>query len=107
VDWTFALVGNDFDEYGEREATPSDRPYGCLDNRTELKIWMWKWSDILHQARARYDFFSERLEIEASSDEGVTFLEQAYPRLMAGKGLTKKQEEEEEGSETGDDESSG
>jgi len=97
VDWTFVLVGNDFDAFGEREANPSDRPSGCLDTRAGIKIWMRRWSDVLHQARSRYNFFSERLEMEALGDEGVAFLEKVYPKLMAGKGLTKKQEAEEEG----------
>lgn len=94
VDWTFMLVGNEFDAYGEREASQSDRPYGCLDNSQGIKIWMRRWSDVLHQARGRYNFFSDRLEMEALGDEGVAFLEKAYPMLMTGKGLTKKQEAE-------------
>lgn len=94
VRWIFALVGNSFDSFGELEASPSDRPYGCIDKREGLEIWMWKWSDVLHDARHRYSFFQKRLEIEARGSEGVQLLKSAYPLLMSGKGLTKKQENE-------------
>jgi hypothetical protein len=95
VDWTFILVGNELTPFAKREAQPKGNlPYGCLTKEPGLTIWIKKWSDVLHEARSRYDFFRQRLEIEASSDDGVALLQERHAALMTGKGLTKKQERE-------------
>lgn len=94
VGWKFVLIGNELDEYARREATKKNLPEGCLGEHDHYSIWTYKWSDILHQARARYRFFSERLELEATTDEGIEQLSREYPHLMSGKGMTKKQEAE-------------
>lgn len=95
VDWTFILIGNDLTPFAKREAQPKGNlPYGCLTKEQGLTIWIKKWSDVLHEARSRYDFFRQRLELEASSDDGVALLQKRHAALMKGKGLTKKQERE-------------
>ena len=92
--WTFLLVGNDFDEYGEREARGTGLPYGCIAKDGDLAVWIKRWSTVLHEAKSRYEFFRERLDLEATSDEGLAYLQEHYSALMTGKGLTKKQERE-------------
>lgn len=93
VTWKFVVLGNDWDEFAEQEASERSKPYGCIGDHDTHTVWMSRWSDVLHEAKSRYDFFSERLEVEASTDQGIQHLRQNYPQLMTGKGLTKKQEQ--------------
>ncbi len=92
VCWRFMLLGNEWDKFAEQEASDTSRPYGCIGQQNNLSIWLMPWSDVLHEAKSRYKFFSKRLEVEASADEGIRHLEKNYPALLSGKGLTKKQE---------------
>ena len=94
VSWKFVLIGNSWDKFAERKATEKERPFGCIGDHENLTIWLYQWSDVIHEARSRYNFFSEHLEIETSSSEGVRYLQEKYNHLMAGKGMTKKQEAE-------------
>jgi hypothetical protein len=90
--WTFILVGNDFDAYGEDEARNKDKPYGRIRSGDNHTIWIKRWADILQNTRGRYDFFREKLELEVSGGDGLRYLQDHYSQLMSGKGLTKKQE---------------
>lgn len=93
--WTFVLIGNDWDEFAEMEAQPKGNlPYGCLQQAGQLTIWIKRWSELLHEASSRYDFFRERLEIEASSAEGLAYLQEHYTTIMSGKGVSKKKDKE-------------
>jgi Histidine kinase-, DNA gyrase B-, and HSP90-like ATPase len=94
VQWRFILVGNSWDEFVEQEAKEKSRPYGCVGEHDGYSVWVQQWSDILHEAKQRYRFFSDKLEIEASVDEGVEYLSRHYPDLLSGKGKTKKQEQQ-------------
>ena len=54
--------------------------------------WVHDWGHVLHEAEQRYEFFREKLNVEASHAEGLAYLKQHYDDLMSGKGLTKKQD---------------
>jgi Histidine kinase-, DNA gyrase B-, and HSP90-like ATPase len=90
--WTFFLIGNDFDDFAETEARGDDRPYGRLRKQGNHTIWMKRWADVLHDARSRYAFFRDKLELEVSGSSGLQYLQDHYSSLMSGRGLTKKQE---------------
>lgn len=90
--WTFFLIGNDFNDFGEAEARGDDRPYGRLRKQGNHTIWMKRWAEVLHDARSRYAFFRDRLELEVSGSSGLQYLQDHYSRLMSGRGLTKKRE---------------
>lgn len=95
VKWNFVLIGNCWNQFIEQEVSDRRSPYGCVGEYEGYAVWVKQWSEILHEARHRYSFFSQRLEIEASSDEGINYLGAHYPELLRGKGRTKKQEAEE------------
>lgn len=93
--WTFMLIGNDLDAFAEREAkSKGGLPYGCIAEDGNLSVWIKRWSDVLHEAKGRHSFFQERLELEASADEGLRYLQEHHSALLSGRGLTKKQEQE-------------
>lgn len=92
VRWKFVLIGNDFSDFGEDRARDSSRPYGCLRKEPTLEIWMLRWADVLNDARARYEFFRERLNVEASAERGLQYLNENYGHLLEGRGMTKKKE---------------
>lgn len=47
------------------------------------------WADVFATAKARYEFFREKLELEASGEIGMKYLQSQYPHLMTGKGKRK------------------
>lgn len=82
VIWTFYLISNDFTKFAETKANSNDRPYGCIYSKENATIWIKKWSDILHEAKYRYDFFRKKLEIEASRQEGLQHLLNKYDTIF-------------------------
>lgn len=92
TDWTFILLGNEFDGFAEEEANSDNRPYGCIHKKGSLSIWIKRWSEVLHDARLRYEFFRERLNLEASSESGMSYLNDRYSDLLTGRGKRKGKE---------------
>ncbi|MFO0934692.1 MAG: ATP-binding protein [Planctomycetota bacterium] len=90
--WTFLLLGNDWDGYAESEAAIEGLPYGTIDQKPGVRIIMKRWSDVLAEARQRYEFFRAQLDVEARKSEGFEYLRTHHAELLAGKGLTKKRE---------------
>ncbi|KHK02481.1 ATP-binding protein [Desulfovibrio sp. TomC] len=82
VIWTFYLISNDFSKFAETKANSDDRPYGCIFSKGNATIWIKKWSDILHEAKYRYEFFRQKLEIEASREEGIQHLFDKYENIF-------------------------
>lgn len=90
--WTFLLIGNEFDQFAERDLRGTKLPPGCLWADGNMSIWMRRWGDVLHEARSRHRFFRDQLDLEVSRAEGYAYLQQHYAALLQGRGLTKKQE---------------
>lgn len=83
VIWTFYLISNSLDSYAEIKASADGLPYGCIHRKDNVTIWIKKWSDILHEAKFRYDFFKNQLEIEASREEGMQHLLTKYESIFS------------------------
>ncbi|MCC7389208.1 MAG: ATP-binding protein [Phycisphaerales bacterium] len=90
--WTFVLIGNGLDRYAEARASQVHLPPGCISQSGNVAIWVRRWSDIFAEARMRYEFFRERLEVEASAARGLRYLNENYAHLLSGRGMTKKAE---------------
>ncbi|MBL7649680.1 MAG: ATP-binding protein [Candidatus Hydrogenedentes bacterium] len=92
--WQFWLLGNELDEFVREETSSNALPEGCIHDGNGVKIWVKRWADVLNDARARYDFFREQLQIEASQSKGLETLKVRYPHLFEGKGARKKKDME-------------
>ncbi len=90
--WEFWLLGNDIDEFVKGETTSDNLPEGCLYVGNGVRIWVRRWADVLADARSRYEFFQEQLQIEASQSKGLEVLKDRYPHLFEGKGKRKKKD---------------
>jgi hypothetical protein len=88
------LVGNEFSKFAEHRYTAKNAPGGRIHEAENYTIWLKRWSDVFHEARSRYSFFQQRLEVEVSTDDGVAHLKEKYEAWLSGKGLTKKKERE-------------
>ena len=82
--WTFILIGNDFLPFGEQKAKVQNREHGHIhasDDGT-LNIYIKKWSSIIDQAKWRYNFFREKLELQVTSSDGLNLLKSKYPQFL-------------------------
>lgn len=87
--WDFWLLGNEIDEFVIQETTSEKLPEGCLYDGNGIRIWVKRWADVLHDARARYEFFREQLKVEASHVKGLEALKTRYSHLFEGRGARK------------------
>lgn len=90
--WEFWLLGNDLDEFVVQETSSERLPEGCLFDGNGVRIWVKRWADVLNDARARYEFFREQLEVEASHSKGLEALKERYPHLFEGPGARKRRD---------------
>lgn len=88
--WEFVLLGNSYDKFVKQKTTSSWLPEGCIHDGNGVRIWVRGWADVIGDARARHEFFRERLEIEASHEHGLEKLQERYPHLLQGRGVSKK-----------------
>ncbi|MBN2562337.1 MAG: ATP-binding protein [Phycisphaerae bacterium] len=87
--WEFVLLGNDLDDFVVQETSSAKLPEGCLFEGDGVRIWVRRWADVLNDARARYEFFREQLNVEASHTKGLDALKARYPHLFEGRGARK------------------
>ena len=90
--WEFWLLGNDLDDFVAQETSSEKLPEGCLFEGNGVRIWVRRWADVLNDARARYEFFREQLECEASHTKGLDSLRTRYPHLFEGRGARKSKD---------------
>lgn len=94
VSWMFILLGNEFDRLGQELSSIDGLPPGCTYRRGGVSVWVRTWADVLADTKARYEFFREQLELEASATQGMECLTAKYKHLMTGRGATKKKDQE-------------
>ena len=83
-------MGNTYDKFVTKKLSSDHLPEGCIHDGDGIRIWVRTWADVLNDARARYEFFREKLEIEASHDHGLQRLRENHPHLLRGRGASKK-----------------
>ncbi|MDB5340622.1 MAG: mismatch repair protein [Planctomycetaceae bacterium] len=80
--WTFLLLGNDLSEYADQECRVQGRDYGHIyvsdDGRINVHVKLW--ATVLAEARWRYKFFREQLNLQISTNDGVRYLREKYPQ---------------------------
>lgn len=88
--WEFVLLGTSYDNFVRRKASSEHLPEGCIHHDKGVRVWVRKWADVLADARARYEFFREKLEFEASHEYGLDTMRKRYSHLLDGRGTSKK-----------------
>jgi len=84
--WTFMVVSNDMDEFAKLETRQKDRPEGVIFQSDDASITVWArtWSEILNDAKARLNFFSQQLDYQADTDSELEYLKRAHSRYIPG-----------------------
>ena len=84
--WTFILIGNDFLPFAEQKAKVQNKEHGHIYASEDgmMNIFIKKWSSIIDQAKWRYNFFREKLELQVSSADGLEHLKCKYPQYLPG-----------------------
>lgn len=82
--WTFMVVSNEMDDFASLETRQKDRPNGVVfqSEDSSITVWAKTWSDILNDARARLDFFSQQLDYQADSDSELDYLKRAHSKYI-------------------------
>jgi hypothetical protein len=92
VHWMFVLVVNDLGDYGRWRISKSPFQQGCLSKDDSSEFWLLEWNDVIHNARTRYEFFRDKLNLEASGERGLEYLKKNYSHLLTGRGMRKGKE---------------
>ena len=80
------VVANDIDDFARKEIKQKDRAEGIAYQADDSSITVWAktWSEILNDARARLNFFSEQLDYQADSDSELDYLKRAHSKYIPG-----------------------
>ena len=92
--WKFILLGNSLDEYAEDKTNQDGLPRNCTykSKKGNVSVCVRNWADVLAEAKQRYEFFSQKLEIEAQQEHGMENWREKYPHLLGGRGASKKKD---------------
>ncbi|NJC00233.1 hypothetical protein GGR63_000120 [Xanthomonas sp. 3272] len=84
--WTFMVVSNEMDDYAKLKSRQKDRPEGVVfqSDDSSITVWAKTWSEILNDARARLNFFSQQLDYQADSDSELAYLKRAHSKYIPG-----------------------
>lgn len=74
--WTFLLLGNELSPFAERKCRQQGREPGHIFASDDgvINIHVKKWSSVIDEAKWRYQFFKEKLELEVTNADGLTYL---------------------------------
>ena len=91
--WRFWLVGNDLHEFVERELD-NDEAKGVLQRTGDGKmtISVRRWSELIHEARARLEFVQKELNYEVNRDDALERLRLTYAHILGGGGERRRRE---------------
>ncbi len=92
--WKFILVGNNYDRFVKAKINQPRFPKYCSMDSGNVQVYVRTWADIFADAKLRYKFFSEKLEIEAKTESGMANFQEKYGHLITGNGMSKKKEKE-------------
>lgn len=82
--WHFWAVSNEMDNSVSKLANQRNRPAGLLyeDAQTQVFVWAKTWGQIIHDCKARLDFFQQRLAYQADRDSGLRYLNAVHEKYL-------------------------
>jgi hypothetical protein len=94
--WRFVLAGNSLNEHAKAKSSQDGLPRGCSykSKSGNVSVYIRCWAEILAEAKSRYEFFREKLQVEASKEYGIDYLQKHYAHLLTGRGASKKKDAE-------------
>jgi hypothetical protein len=87
TEWTFVLVGNDYNDVVRRKITQRNRPRGLLiepsdQDTVKFTVWVRTWSQIVEDCRWRMKFFQDRFEYVAQEDDAIEYLRATHEKFL-------------------------
>ncbi len=80
--WKFVLIGKELDDFASQKCSEKNREFGHIYNTDGLDIYVYRWSTIIEEAKWRYGFFREKLELEVSSNNGLEYLRAKHAEFL-------------------------
>ena len=79
--WTFMLRGNELSTYAKHKCREHGRKHGHIyaSEDGSINIFVKKWSTVILEAKWRYGFFKEKLELEVTDSDGLQYLRSKHP----------------------------
>ena len=78
--WTFILVGNELAPFAEQKCRQQGRQYGHIHTSDDgaVNIHVKRWSTVIAEAKWRYQFFKDKLELEVTTADGMRYLRERH-----------------------------
>jgi Histidine kinase-, DNA gyrase B-, and HSP90-like ATPase len=67
--WNFYLVSTEYDGIVKERITQDGRPVGLATEKSNYKVWVKSWSEIIRDCDSRLKFVQDNLRIEVSAEE--------------------------------------
>jgi hypothetical protein len=82
--WTFVLIGNELNAFADRKCREQGREYGHIHASVDgsVNIYVKKWSTVIAEAKWRYQFFREQLELQVTTADGFNYLRAKHRHHM-------------------------
>jgi hypothetical protein len=80
--WTFLAVSREMTPDAARTVKQKDKPIGYFFNEENVRVGLATWSEIIHAAKCRLEFFQQRLNYQATCDHGIELLHRKYSEYV-------------------------
>jgi Histidine kinase-, DNA gyrase B-, and HSP90-like ATPase len=81
--WTFIAVSDDIANDALEDVSPRDRKPGHVHSGKMHDIWVFRWSEMIHQAKLRLKYVQDKLNVAVEDDaEGRAYLREKYAHLL-------------------------
>jgi hypothetical protein len=67
--WNFYLVSSEYDDVVRERVNQNGRPLGLYLDKSNHKVWVKTWAELIRDCETRLDFVQKKLQIEVSTQE--------------------------------------
>ena len=80
--WSFWAISNEVDNSLEGLTKQSNRPEGLVSDQDGMQIWLFPWSKIINDCKARLHFYQDKLKFETDTDQALEYLQKIYSQYV-------------------------
>lgn len=82
VKWIFMAISNSMDYYAKKKVNQRGKAKGLLydDAEYNVEVWVYTWAEIISNARARLNFFSDQLKYQANIESAEKYLKTVHEK---------------------------